>query len=97
MALALFTRRPKQHTPEAPALAVAQPEKPADNVLMRFLTQGGAQVHVTGSGSYVEDNNWKCLGCNDGSRGSGRHHWLAREAANAHASACRSMPQPNAA
>lgn len=97
MALALFTRRPKQNTPETPAPTTAQPEKTDNDVLMRFLTQGGAQVHVTGSGRYVEDNNWKCLGCNDGSEGSGRHDWIARDAANEHASACRAMPKPNAA
>jgi hypothetical protein len=94
--LAFLNRRPAANQQSEPALP-EESEKPTDNVLMRFLTQGGAQVHVTGSGRYVEDNNWKCLGCNDGSGGHGRHDWIARDAANEHATNCRAMPKPNAA
>lgn len=61
-------------------------ETPANNVLMRFLTVGGATVEVT------KDLSWECLGCD-----ANRSHssiTYAREGANAHAEKCRAMPRP---
>ena len=95
--LAFLTRR--RDTP-APATAptTEAPAQPADNVLMRFLTHGGATVTVTGSGRYgAEDCRWKCLGCGASDERVPRYDWLAREKANGHAAACRAMPKPNTA
>lgn len=86
-----LTRRKETAMPETTTLTKTDP-----NVLMRFLTQGGAIVIVTGSGRHVEDNHWRCLGCGDSSNYIGRWDWHARDAANAHAEQCRAMPKPDA-
>jgi hypothetical protein len=81
----------------ATEIPIADTEKPAANVRMQFLTQGGATVNVTGSDVYgSEDNRWTCLGCDDGSDrfSSGRYLHSARDAANTHATNCRSLPKP---
>jgi S-adenosylhomocysteine hydrolase len=73
------------------------PATTKNNVLMRFLTQGGAEVHVTGSGRYgAEDHHWMCLGCSETDNGIGRWDWDARQQANGHAANCRAMPKPTA-
>lgn len=78
---AFLTRR--QETPTMTDVA-ADIEKP----VMRFATQGGAEVHVTARGLV------RCLGCDH------THNWsstvYARTDANGHASDCRSMPKPEA-
>lgn len=69
----------------------------SSDVLMRFLTQGGATVVVTGSGRYgAEDHHWTCLGCGADSSGIGFWDWDARQQANDHAATCRAMPKPTA-
>jgi hypothetical protein len=89
----LIRRREDTSMPET----TITPAATEPNVLMRFLTQGGATVIVTGSGDYgSEDNRWKCLGCNDKDSGIGNWEWRARDAANAHAEKCRAMPKPEA-
>ncbi|MBZ6290378.1 hypothetical protein KVH30_02170 [Streptomyces olivaceus] len=90
---AFLARRKETVVPETtPAPAEAK-----SNVLMRFLTQGGATVIVTGSGNYgAEDNHWMCLGCNETDNGIGRWDWDARDQANGHASTCRAMPKSGA-
>ena len=82
---ALLTRRKETPMPDTATPAV----QTDDNVLMRFLTQGGAEVHVT-----YPDCDVQCLGCDY------QHSWssrvYARSDANEHATACRAMPKPNA-
>lgn len=91
-------RRPTAdlESPMNPEPTVA--ETPVASPLTRFLTQGGAEVHITGSGSYgAKDNHWVCLGCNDRNDSHfGLWDWQARKEANDHASACRAMPKPTA-
>lgn len=90
-----FLTRSKNTTDQIPA----ETNKPDSNVLMRFLTQGGATVIVTGSGHYgAEDCKWKCLGCGDAdsNRAVARWAWDARDKANDHATGCRAMPKPTA-
>lgn len=99
--LAFLTRRHNASTPDTTAADTATPAaaQDQDNVLMRFLTQGGAEVHVTGSGSYgAEGCRWKCLGCGDTDRNRAvaRYDWDARSKANTHATDCRAMPKPTA-
>jgi len=95
LSLPAFLTRRREDTPMTETTA---PAEASSDVLMRFATQGGATVIVTGSGRYAaEDHYWKCLGCNDGSRpAGGRYDWWARDAANEHATNCRSMPKPGA-
>jgi hypothetical protein len=82
---------------ESPVSETTAPAENGPNVLMRFLTLGGAIAIVTGSGSYgAEDCHWKCLGCDDTDNGIPRWGWNARDAANAHAGQCRAMPKPGA-
>ena len=104
---AFLTRRREDTAMTATATATETPT-PVDNVLMRFLTQGGAQVHITHAGTFTQksfsgavwgeqDHRWTCLGCG---QGSGRHDHYSpseiRNAANDHATECRSMPKPEA-
>jgi len=60
----------------------------AEVTVMRFATQGGAEVHVSARGLV------RCLGCDY------THNWsstvYARTDANEHATDCRSMPKPEA-
>ena len=74
------------------------PEATQSDILMRFLTHGGAEVHVTGSGRYgAQDNHWKCQGCDDSNKETfPLYDWDARDKANAHAADCRAMPKPTA-
>lgn len=86
----------------------ATPTKTEPNVLMRFLTQGGAEVRVTVHGRFertsfsghtygVTAHHWTCLGCTDGSDHYDRlDESDARTKANAHAEKCRAMPKPEA-
>lgn len=64
---------------------------PAESVLMRFATQGGAEVHVIDKYNYPV----RCLGC-DYKRDSVSSIVYARDFANDHATECRSMPKPEA-
>jgi hypothetical protein len=76
--------------------------------IMRFLTQGGAEVHVTENGTFehrgfsniafkVTNHRWKCLGCGGNSDFYTRlDESDARDKANAHAAACRALPRPTA-
>ncbi|MFE1949904.1 hypothetical protein ACFW9D_05480 [Streptomyces sp. NPDC059524] len=85
------------------------PTKPQPDVLMRFLTQGGAEVHVTRNGTYTQHgfngrswneqrNRWTCHGCDKGSDPYDRYPPnTIRDAANTHAQNCRSMPKPTPA
>lgn len=70
-----------------------EPDLAEPNAVMRFLTQGGATVTVTGSGRHSENHHWKCLGCGDTDNGIGRYDWDARNEANAHAVNFRCMPK----
>lgn len=91
---AFMTRHKETVVPETTAST-----KTESDVLMRFLTQGGATVVVTGSGHYAaEDNRWKCLGCDQGADrySTGRYIGIARDDANRHAGKCRAMPKPGA-
>ena len=103
--LAFLTRRQDTPTPDI----TDQPQQDASSTVMRFLTQGGAQVHITHAGTFTQtsfsgavwgekDHRWTCLGCG---KGSGRHDRYSpdeiRDAANEHATECRSMPKPASA
>lgn len=81
--LAFLTRRKETPMPETTTTA-----QKTDRVAMRFLTHGGAEVHVTAKGLVT------CLGCDY------THNWsstvYARGDANEHAADCRSMPKPTA-
>lgn len=84
--LAFLTRR----NDNTAASATADPTSAEQsNVLMRFLTHGGAEVHITSPGNQI-----RCHGC-DYARG-----WTsviyARGDANEHADKCRAMPKPTA-
>jgi hypothetical protein len=89
---ALFARRKETAVPET----TTAPTRTQPNVLMRFLTQGGATVEV--SKKTKRDRvvyPYLCLGCaygfdNYSSVGP------ARDEANAHAEKCRAMPKPGA-
>lgn len=89
---AFLTRRKDTPMPETTPASIS------DNIAMRFLTQGGAEVHVTASGRHVDkDHHWKCQGCDDSNGKSfPLCYWEARSEANAHAAACRAMPKPEA-
>lgn len=63
----------------------------AEKVLMRFATQGGAEVHVIDRHNYPV----RCLGC-DSKRDSTSSVVYARDFANDHATECRSMPKSEA-
>ncbi|WP_369211340.1 hypothetical protein [Streptomyces flavofungini] len=89
-----FLTRSKETTVHETTTA---PATTKSNSQMRFLTQGGAEVHVTGSGCYgAEDHHWMCLRCSETDSGIGRRDWDARRQANAHAKGCQSMPKPEA-
>ena len=96
--LAFLTRRKDNPMADTQTLETAQPttEQTDSNILMRFLTQGGATVIVTGSGRYhAKDCRWKCLGCDDQSNENfPSYDWNTRREANEHAAHCRSMPKP---
>lgn len=63
-----------------------------ETTVMRFATQGGAEVHVLdGSHSYPV----RCLGC-DYTHNNWSSIVYARSDANEHATDCRSMPKPEA-
>ncbi|MFE6474632.1 hypothetical protein [Streptomyces rochei] len=69
---------------------------PVNNVLMRFLTQGGATVELRKE--HRRDRTvypYLCLGCDyEFDNYSSVVH--ARSEANAHAEGCRAMPKPTA-
>ena len=90
--LAFLTRRKETTMTDT---ATSAP-KPADNVLMRFLTQGGATVELrkeSKSGRLVYP--YLCLGC-DYEFDNYSSIVSARGEANEHAAACRAMPKPTA-
>ena len=94
---AFLIRRREDTTPRPETTTT--PQQADDGILMRFLTQGGATVIVTGSGRYgAEDCRWKCLGCGDTDRNRAvaRYDWDARNKANDHATDCRAMSKPEA-
>lgn len=76
---AIFRRNVKEN---------AVTETAAAAPLMRFLTHGGAEVHV------APDYSALCQGCDWASTHSSIT--FARERANAHAETCRAMPRPAA-
>lgn len=82
IALPAFLTRRRESTP------MPETTELAETPVMRFATQGGAEVHVTRRGLV------RCLGCDH------THNWssvvYARTDANDHASECRSMPKPEA-
>lgn len=84
--LAFLTRRKETTVPETTTTA---PET-ADDVVMRFLTHGGAEVHVLRDRLGI-----RCQGC-DHERASHSAIGYARDNANDHAAACRAMPKPTA-
>ncbi|MFD8516571.1 hypothetical protein ACFV27_37205 [Streptomyces antimycoticus] len=86
---AIFTRRPRKETPMTATTTTT--DKPATDVLMRFLTQGGATVEITEDVWY----SVRCLGC-DYQKNNSSHIVYARSYANDHADACRAMPKPTA-
>lgn len=99
--LPTFLTRRREGTTMTDATITEATETPttvAGNILMRFLTQGGATVVVTGSGKYAaKDCHWKCLGCgNENNKKFPAYDWSARNEANEHATDCRSMPKPEA-
>ncbi|MFE0207011.1 hypothetical protein [Streptomyces sp. NPDC058985] len=62
----------------------------ASDILMRFQTHGGAEVHVLRDRLGI-----LCQGC-DYNRASHSAISYARGNANEHAAACRAMPKPTA-
>ncbi|MFB8182600.1 hypothetical protein ACFC8N_42755 [Streptomyces sp. NPDC055966] len=117
--LAFLTRRARQETPTPEPVTAAETDVPQDddNVLMRFITQGGATVELhptrfTAKFDYrgapyavsepykVDGFNWRCTGCAAFGREDETYYELgfrtrgeARDEANEHATACRSMPK----
>lgn len=98
LSLPAFLTRRREDTP--------MPETETTAPLMRFLTQGGAQVHVTRIGTYTvrgasghcwgeHEDHWTCHGCD---QGIGSHKRFTprdiRDQANEHANDCRAMPKP---
>ncbi|MER6249358.1 hypothetical protein [Streptomyces griseorubiginosus] len=83
--LAFLTRRQDTPTPDT----TGQSQQGASSAVMRFLTHGGAEVHVDSGGLVT------CLGCDY------THDWSSiiygRGDANEHATDCRSMPKPPSA
>ncbi|REF00350.1 hypothetical protein [Thermomonospora umbrina] len=75
----------------------ATPSGRSDDVMMRFLTVGGATVTTHGTSDDDVSPSWTCHGCDQGG-GS----WFSdldarlkavRAAANKHAGECRAMPK----
>lgn len=90
--LAFLTRR-KDPTMTA---TTAQTEKTTDDVVMRFLTQGGATVELRkGSKPGRLVYPYLCLGC-DYEFDNYDSIVHARTEANEHAANCRAMPKPTA-
>ncbi|MFH9390825.1 hypothetical protein ACIOEY_29135 [Streptomyces albidoflavus] len=68
-----------------------EPARP-ENLQIRFVTIGGSFTDVIGLGEHHQ-NRWTCHGCKDSSRfPEGDYLFKIREAANAHAAACRAIP-----
>ncbi|MEU3990131.1 hypothetical protein AB0F24_17440 [Streptomyces platensis] len=91
----LFRRTDKEIELTATQTTTNSPAAEQPNVLMRFLTQGGATVELTkavraGRGTTYP---FECLGC-----GYDFDNYSsivdAREYANDHAEKCRAMPRP---
>jgi hypothetical protein len=86
-------RRPRQEStlPPEPDLS-----PPADTVVMRFLTRGGATVVVVERErpKYGERFGWVCLGCETIGPSAEEVAGYVRDRANRHAGECRAMPQP---
>ncbi|MEU5742048.1 hypothetical protein ABZ784_29155 [Streptomyces tendae] len=90
--LAFLTRRKETAVPETTTAPVA----PKSNVLMRFLTQGGATVELRKEakrGRLVYP--YLCMGC-DYEFDNYSSIVDARGEANEHAASCRAMPKPTA-
>ena len=82
---AFLTRRKETAMTDATTVPEA-----ADDVVMRFLTHGGAEVHVLRDRLGI-----RCQGC-DHERASHAAIGYARDNANDHAAACRAMPKSGA-
>ncbi|WP_394427192.1 Pycsar system effector family protein [Streptomyces sp. SGAir0957] len=68
-----------------------QAGRPAD-LQIRYLNRVGAHVDVTGSGEHLQDNRWRCHGCQDASSAPQTDWlWRTREQASAHAAACTAI------
>jgi hypothetical protein len=82
--LAFLARSKQTPTPDT-----TPTNQDTERVAMRFLTHGGAEVHVGHRGLVT------CLGCDY------THNWTSiiygRTDANEHAADCRSMPKPTTA
>ncbi len=86
-----------------------QTQPDGTQILMRFLTSGGAQVHVSFIGISTQhtfsssphgqrDHAWTCHGCN--TQTDRLHHLTldqVRQDANQHATTCRAMPDTTTA
>ncbi|MGK5628551.1 hypothetical protein [Streptomyces sp. URMC 123] len=72
--------------------AFIEPDRPK-NLLIRFITVGGAYVDVTGPGKHSDKNRWDCRGCGESSdRPAADFLCFIRPDANNHAAACRAIP-----
>ncbi|MFD5221399.1 hypothetical protein ACFWMH_27540 [Streptomyces tendae] len=103
---AFLTRR--KETPVTTTTGNETTENSSPAPVMRFLTVGGAEVHVSERGRDERTtfsgttygftvHGWKCHGCGRGSDYYDRSEdWEARDKANGHATKCRAMPKPGA-
>lgn len=74
----------------APTTPTALPVPP--DLLIRYITTGGAHVDVTGHGKHSEQNRWSCQGCGDGSERPDQDYlWRIRRDAGLHAESCRAV------
>ncbi|MGW6222231.1 hypothetical protein ACWF8U_20375 [Streptomyces olivaceus] len=108
--MSLITRPPfltrRQETAMTVQSETTENSTPAP--VMRFLTIGGAEVHVTERGRAERTafsgttygftaHGWACHGCHQASDYYTRmEEWEARDKANGHASTCRAMPKSGA-
>lgn len=74
----------------APTTPTALPVPP--NLLIRYITTGGAYLDVTGPGEHSKENRWSCHGCGDGSeRPTQDYLCRIRRDAGLHAESCRAV------
>jgi hypothetical protein len=73
------------------------PDASTDWLPIRYLTLGGAHVHVTASPTREHDYAWRCHGCGKGLDATFSIIDNARTTANTHAATCRALPRPGPA
>lgn len=75
-----------------PRRATGRPAPAASAPLARYLTLGGAQVHLTpyGHPASPHTRRWACTGCGDTRTGT---EVFAKSEASDHAGQCRAMPR----